>query len=110
MAPVWFDSGTLQFYGVEQAGGFLTGKGSLLDASIRQDRSEGQLSQPQSITQKGVHTHWLIAESANIGFLQHFSHFQLRFFGDSMARTPFCAILLRSPSNESKKEIDNKYE
>ena len=65
----------------------------------RRKRRAEKLSQPQSITQKGVHTHLLTAREREHWFLQHLSHFLAVNFRASIARTPFCAILWRSPRN-----------
>ena len=57
----------------------------------------GCLSQPQSITQKGVHAHPLTAREREHWFFAAFERFSSYEFRGSIARTPFCAILWRSP-------------
>ena len=48
-----------------------------------------QLSQPQSITQKGVHAHPLTAREREHWFLQHLSHFIAVNFGRQSCEHPF---------------------
>ena len=55
------------------------------------------LSQPQSITQKGVHARPLTAREREHWFFAAFQPFSGGDFRASIARTPFCAILWRSP-------------
>ena len=54
-------------------------------------------SQPQSITQKGVHARLLTAREREHWFLQHLSHLPATNFGRQQREHPFCAILWRSP-------------
>ena len=55
------------------------------------------LSQPQSIQQKGVHARPLTARERTLVFAA-FEQFPSHEFRASIARTPFCAILWRSPT------------
>ena len=59
-------------------------------------------SQPQSIAQKGVHVRPLTAPGARTPVSEAFEPFSSREFRASIARTPFCAILWRSPENYYK--------
>ena len=55
-----------------------------------------QVSQPQSITQKGVHTDLLRAREREQWFLQGFCHFWLRFLGVISATALLCDTLALS--------------
>ena len=59
-----------------------------------------KFGQPQSITQKGVHAHSLTAQEREHCFFAAFEPFSSCEFRASIARTPFCAILWRSPKSE----------
>ena len=56
------------------------------------------LSQPQSITQKGVHARPLTAREREHRGFAAFEPLSSHEFRASIARTPFCAILWRSPT------------
>ena len=65
-------------------------------------QARNKISQPQSITQKGVHTHPLTAREREHGFFVAFEQFHRCEFRASIARTLFCAILWRSPKRAPK--------
>ena len=89
------------------------GNGSFgdFDACARRTRSftsqisrylwQRRISQPQSITQKGAHTNRLTARERDHWLLQRLAISSCEFRA-SIARTPFCAILWRSPKNGEK--------
>ena len=56
------------------------------------------LSQPQSITQKGVHARLLTTREVRTLVFAAFEPFSSHEFRASIARTPFCVTLWRSPN------------
>ena len=76
------------------------------DAEKEQETPKKQFSQPQSITQKGVHTDLLLSDQeCENCFFAALSPFLVAEFQALIARTALCAIRWRSPKNVNKKYL-----
>ena len=83
--------------GIETAEGEGSWKGYFSRTNVCRMKN-AMISQPQSITQKGVHARPLTAREREHWFFAAFEPFSSHEFRALIARTPFCAILWRSPT------------